>query len=92
MGFIDDLYNGSINPKDNWYQPTEEYLKDSRTITKCEEELYQILSSEALSLFKTFSTVTDNINYIHNLESFRTGFRLGAQMMIDVLKPDDDSE
>lgn len=86
MDFIDMLYEGAILPRDIEFLPTDEYKKDSDTLVKCEDRLYELLSPEALSLFQTYSTLSNNITYTLNKENFRIGFRLGAQMMMDVLK------
>ena len=88
MDFIDMLYEGNILPRDIEIPPTDEYKRDSDTLVKCEEQLYELLSAEALPLFQTYSTLTDNINYTLNKENFRIGFRLGAQMMMDVFRSD----
>ncbi|MBQ7876150.1 MAG: hypothetical protein IJ316_02560 [Clostridia bacterium] len=90
MNFIDMLYYGDIAPRETPIPPTEEYLRYTQAITKCEKKLYELLSDESLSLFQTFSTLSDNINYTLNKENFRMGFRLGAQMMMDVLKSDNE--
>lgn len=88
MNFIDMLYEGNILPFENFEPATEEYLKESEALVKYEEKLYSILSEEALEFFKSYQTFSDNTNYILNRESFRQGFRSGAQMMMEVLKED----
>ena len=86
MNFIDMLYEGNILPYDNFEPATEEYLKESEALVKYEEKLYSLLSEEALQFFKSYQTFSDNINCTLNKENFRQGFRLGAQMMMDILK------
>ena len=88
MNIIESLYNGELNPFENSYHPTKEFLSAFRVSSTNEDKLLKLLTDESLTLFNEYIEANNNINYSNNLETFSIGFRLGAQLMMDILNHD----
>ena len=85
MSFLDELYYGNINPKENRNRKPLPYEKAVRTFSDIESKLSKELYGENLKLFNALVNASDEINATSGVENFKIGFRLGVLMMCDCL-------
>lgn len=85
MGFINELYYGNINPNENCLNHSKQYAMLLKDFCDSEKKLEEMLSGEELKIFHRLINTSDEINAINSLENFKTGFRLGVQMLCDSL-------
>lgn len=88
MDFIEELYYGNIKPCEKRFYKDSQYAKALDIFCKNEESLTKMLSGEKLNLFLDLVNASDEISAVSNLECFKTGFRLGVNMMCDSLISD----
>ena len=88
-GFIEELYFGNIDPQARGYRKGSRIVKVSSDINEIEEKLTECLQGEELSLFLDFCNAYSEMMGTSNLDSFITGFRLGARFMNDTFCSDD---
>lgn len=82
---IDDLYLGNINPNENTRIQHAEYLKLGKHSCEIEAVLRERLNKEDKKLFEDFTNAMGTMNAIEVRLRFIEGFRLGAQILLDVL-------
>ena len=86
MNTIQDLYYGRVSPYEMSISTASEYQKLKALADKNEDLLRESLSDEQKELLdKLIESVTD-ISSISERDMFIAGFRLGAKLMIDVMK------
>lgn len=85
MCFIEELYYGDINPNEKNCIKSEQYTNAMRVFCDNEKRLTQILEGRELTLFNELVNASDEMSAISNLENFKSGFRLGIQMILDSL-------
>ena len=86
MKIIEDLYYGRISPYEMSISATQEYKKLKALSDRNEELLRKSLSDEQKELLdKLIETVTDTSS-ISERDMFINGFRLGMELMMDVIK------
>ena len=59
-----------------------------RDSTRCEEELRGKLNPDEVKLLRAYSQACADLSGISCIENFILGFRMGAQLMLAVLEPD----
>ena len=74
MFVLDKLYRGNISPIENYPKDNDEQY-----------ELQKMLSSEAQMQFEKINELERIVDGIAEEECFVEGFRMGVQMMLDVL-------
>jgi len=82
---IDDLYLGDINPNENTRIVNSEYLGLMKKAVAIESELDKTLEPNFKDLFDDFANKIGYANAIEARLRFIEGFRLGAQIMLDVM-------
>jgi len=85
MGFIEELYYGNINPNEKRYESNKPYDKAVKAFSDIENKLSKELNGENLKLFNELVNASDEISATSGVENFKIGFRLGVQMMCDIL-------
>ena len=88
MNFIEELYNGKLNPSMKVFVKNSQYAKAIEVITSIEARLAEELECEHKSLFLDFVNVQSEINGITAYESFLGGFILGAGFIKDTFLTD----
>ena len=78
---IEELYYGNIDPQDRGYRPKLPAKKASR--------LSEQLAGENKELFLRFCNAYAEFMGESELDTFITGFRLGARFMMDTFLSDD---
>lgn len=82
-GFLEDLYFGEIDPQARGTVSSEERKNCLCQLNAYEEYLTTHLSGEEKEQFLAYANAWSAVNGESCLESFITGFRLGAQFMAD---------
>ena len=86
---IEELYYGNIDPQDRGYHPQSPVKKVSDSLNDLEEKLTGQLAGENKALFLRFCNVYAEFMGESELDTFITGFRLGARFMMDTFLSDD---
>ena len=83
MNFIEEFYYGNINPQARSSDQNPKVQKDMQTLNESEDFLTDKLSGEEKRRFISYVDAWATVNGESNLDSFITGFRLGAQFAFD---------
>ena len=83
MNFIEEFYYGNINPQARSSDQNPKVQKDMQTLNESEDFLTDKLSGEEKKRFLQYVDAWASVNGESNLDSFITGFRLGAQFAFD---------
>ena len=86
---IEELYYGNIDPQDRGYSPKGPAKKASDSLNDLEEKLTEQLAGENKALFLRFCNAYAEFMGESELDTFITGFRLGARFMMDTFLSDD---
>lgn len=87
--FIQDFYYGKFEPWARRAQPDSEARKISETLSRNEEYLLDSLSGDDLILFRDYVAAWGELLATSDLDSFMSGFRLGARFALDTFARDD---
>lgn len=86
---IEELYYGNVDPQDHSYHPKSPVKKASDSLNDLEEKLTEQLADENKTLFLYFCNAYAEFMGESELDTFITGFRLGARFMMDTFLSDD---
>lgn len=86
---IEEMYYGNIDPQDHGYCPKSTVKKASDSLNDLEEKLTEQLAGENKALFLRFCNAYAECMGESELDTFITGFRLGARFMLDTFLSDD---
>lgn len=86
---IEELYYGNIDPQNHGYCPKSPVKKASDSLNDLEEKLTEQLAGDNKELFLRFCNVYAEFMGESELDTFITGFRLGARFMMDTFLSDD---
>ena len=81
--FIEEFYYGNINPQARSSEQNKKVQRDMETLTDNEDFLTDKLSGEEKKRFLQYVDAWASVNGESTLDSFITGFRLGAQFTFD---------
>ena len=84
---IAELYYGNIAPFSKTFDRKSEYGKLVGTMSKCEDELSKAVENDDVlkRILEQFMNAQGDIIAKNSEERFCEGFRLGAQMLIDII-------
>ena len=82
-GFIEAFYFGNIEPQTRSIEINETYQEALTLLTRNEELLIRMLPDEGKRLFFDYVKACGIVDSESSLDSFTTGFRLGAMFMQD---------
>ncbi len=85
MSCIEEFYNGNIYPMEKGFNNNPQYVRSLRRCDKLKQKLTEMLSDEELKVFNQFYEESGIMDSAGELESFKLGFRLDVQMLIDSL-------
>ena len=88
MNFIEEFYYGNINQQARSSDQNPKVQKDVQTLNESEDFLTDKLSGEEKKRFLHYVDAWASVNGESTLESFITGFRLGAQFAFDTFVTD----
>ena len=86
---IEELFYGNVDPQDHGYHPKSPVKKASDSLNDLEEKLTEQLADENKALFLRFCNAYAGFMGESELDTFITGFRLGARFMMDTFLIDD---
>ena len=81
--FIEEFYYGNIAPQARSFEQNKKVQRDMQILTDNEDFLADKLSGEEKKRFIQYVDVWASVNEESALDSFITGFRLGAQFAFD---------
>lgn len=81
--FIEEFYYGNIDPQARSFEQNKAVQKCMQILTDSEDYLTKELDGESLKKFLDLINAWSIVNGESNLDSFITGFRLGAQFAFD---------
>ena len=81
--FIEEFYYGNIDPQARSSEQNKKVQHDMQTLNESEDFLTDKLSGEEKKRFLQYVDAWAAVNGVSNLDSFITGFRLGAQFAFD---------
>lgn len=86
---LEELYFGNINPNEKQFVRNSNFARALKTISANEEKLTEFLEGKEKDLFLQLVNAQSEIDGIVNVESFISGFRLGARIAIEIMNEDD---
>ena len=81
--FIEEFYYGNIDPQARSFEQNKKVQCDMQILTDNEDFLTDKLSGEEKKRFIQYVDAWASVNGESTLDSFITGFRLGAQFTFD---------
>ena len=85
---LEDIYCGRFSAVNRPIRCGSEYDRAISEVTRCEEELRGKLNHDEMKLMAAYSQACADLSGISSIENFALGFRMGAQLMLAVLEPD----
>lgn len=86
MTVLENLYNGNIEPTDSdSLKNNMRYKEGLRLVGRLQEELSATLNEEQKELFEKYLTAANELSIAINEETFKTGYRLATQIMIECM-------
>ena len=82
---IRDIYYGNVTPVDMHFESGSEYIKLNNKWLRLEKEFTEKLTQNQKELFSRLCEIQSEQTAISNEESYKRGFRDGAEIMLDVL-------
>ena len=81
--FIEEFYYGNIDPQAHSFEQNIKVQRDMQILTDSENFLTDKLTGEEKKRFIQYVDAWASVNGESTLDSFITGFRLGAQFAFD---------
>ena len=86
MTTLENLYNGNIEPTySESLKNNVRYKEGLRLVGRLQEELSATLNEEQKELFEKYLTAANELSIVINEETFKTGYRLATQIMIECI-------
>lgn len=83
MSVLEELYNGKINPSERYIKNSDECQKLNYLLTQNIKKLTKSLSPEEIAILSRMEDIFSELCYLSEVDGFKYGFKLGAQMMLD---------
>ena len=83
---IDELYDLHLPNKNDVENEDKKYQYTLGRLIKLEEELLKTYP-DCKEIFEEFQTAGGDLHSIANRTEFRKGFRIGAQLVLEMIKP-----
>lgn len=85
MTALENLYNGNINPCElEHLQKRSDYKNALVLVNQVQKKLEAVLDEEQKKLFSNYITYSDKMSLIIDEEIFKEGFRLAANILIEI--------
>lgn len=86
MTVLENLYNGNIEPTDSESLKNNiRYKEGLALVGRLQEELSATLNEEQKAIFEKYLTAENELSVVSNEETFKTGYRLATQIMIECM-------
>ena len=86
MNIIEEMYNGDLFPVGTYSNSCEEYKKAMDSLVAAETELLNTYP-QIRELFDKYQSAQFELISINNRQEFVNGFRIGGQMVMEMLRP-----
>lgn len=86
---IEDIYCGRFSAANRPIKRGSEYDQAISVVTRCEKALREKLNPAERELLEAYSQACADLCGISCMENFILGFRMGAQLIMAVLLPDE---
>ena len=83
---LEDLFYGKINPWENRPSNMEEFHLLNQKMSRLSDALDEQLDDETKALLDQYLSNRADMEALLSCDSFKTGFRLGVQIMMAVYK------
>ena len=84
MQVLEDLWSRDFRPEKP-YIHNKQYAEALKSSDVCEKALEETFSEEQQTLFEEYRKARDELALVTDCETYITGFKLGARIMLDVL-------
>ena len=88
---LEDIYCGRFSAVNRPIRRGSEYDRAISEVTQCEEELRGKLNHDEMKLMAAYSQACADLSGISCIENFALCFRMGAQLMLAILLPDEEA-
>lgn len=86
MSIIEKMYNGDLFPVGTYSHDSKEYKKAMDSLVAAETELLNTYP-QIRELFDKYQSAQIEFISINNRQEFVNGFRIGGQMVLEMLRP-----
>ena len=86
MYILDKLYRGNVSPIGDFPKDNAEYVEALQKLIDEQYVLRKMISAEAHEQYEKLVELERAVDRIAEEECFVEGFRMGVQMMLDVLQ------
>ena len=83
MKILEELWYGNINPR-QMDSASGRHKNLTHLVSENEKKLMALLSDEAKEIYERLTDCQKELNVLEQCEAFIRGFKLGAQIMIEV--------
>ena len=82
---IRELYHSNLRPCDRGFRPDTDFAITMDAFVEHEKRLRELLTGESAKRFDELVSCHNNIVDTMSFENFRTGFQLGAMMVVEAV-------
>lgn len=86
MQILEDLYVGDVRPNERFFKRNIQYAKALDEVVKVGDTLTASLNEDEKKLFEDFMDAQREVTILTDCETFCYAFKLGAKIMLDVLR------
>lgn len=86
MRVLDKLWRGQITPSEQYLLPNSECMKLTRELAGEMKQFVSLLPKETIERFEALEQLRGDLQALTEEDVFISGFRMGAQLMLDVLE------
>ena len=86
---LEDFYYGNMTPCDQQMTPDSEMKRAGDRVSKCEEQLTELLDEEGRHILTRLTRSQQEIDSSTALENFILGVRLGVRLMAECMDDND---
>jgi hypothetical protein len=86
MSILEEFWYGNIEPTEYDTSSSKEYKEMLQLISRNEEKLLAIMTDEQKDLFSRYQDCVREFQAMAECLLFQNSFRLGARMMLDVMR------
>ena len=86
MNILEEFWYGNLDPAEYDASPSEEYRELIRLLSRNEEKLLATMTDAQKDLFSRYQDCVREFQAMAECLLFQNSFRLGARMMLDVMR------
>ena len=85
---LEDIYYGRLSINEQTYEKGSQYDEALSEVVHLAEDLQKLLPPERHDTLQAYTTACDKLASLSTTTDFVKGFRLGSQVILEVLLPD----